>query len=260
MKKILVASFPRSGTHFLINTLSSNCQGVHNGWIDVINSERSKWVSNITEDNFRAKIREQLVDVYYPSRINKPLKTHHQMYVFEEYLSELLDFYDIFYMVRDPRDTLVACFHFYNRTDFEPFIKDPRIASFIRHPLWGVRSEVRPFSFSYVKPANIVDKWQKHVLSWLLYKDRGVHFVHYSDLQCRLKETLKGIASASSQLLLDIITPIGLEDQRFRPDFVDPTFKRGRVGIWRDYLSAADVQFISDALLPDVRRIAWFDD
>jgi hypothetical protein len=257
MKKILVASFQRSGTHFLINALASNFEGIQDGWIDVVHSKKSKWVNDISKGNIVEKIREQLVDSYYPDYVNKCVKTHYQMYFFERYIDVILQLYDVLYIVRDPRDVMVACFNYYNKTGYECFIKDPHISSFIRRPLWDVRTEMQPFSFSYIKPKNIVDKWHKHVLSWLHYKDKGVYFVKYSGLRNNYEETLRAIETNTSQRLRGSIVPVTLDDPRYRPDFHDPSLPRGEVGVWKNVLSSEDLAFISESLFRDVREITF---
>jgi Sulfotransferase domain len=258
MKKIIVASFQRSGTHFLINNMATNFLDVEDGWVDVIHGKKNtRWVQDITRKNFRKKIREQLVDVYYHDPMRKCIKTHYQMYFFERYMDEILEKYDILYIVRDPRDTMVACFNYYNRTNFENFLKEPFFSKFLRAPLWEVGSEMRPFSYSYVKPRDVVDKWNKHVLSWLHYKERGVVFVRFSDLKNRLEQTLKYIQSQTNQRLKPEIKAIQLEDERYRPDFKEPSIKRGEVGIWKEYFSADDLNFIEGRLSSQTKQ--FFD-
>lgn len=259
MKKIIVASFQRSGTHFLINNLATNFARVGNGWVDIVRGRPNRWVSDVNRRNLQEKIREQLVDSYASSRIRRCVKTHYQCYYLEKHLDEILEKYDILYAIRDPRDLMVSCFHFYNNTNFEGFIKDDNLSSFIRRDLWRARSERNPFSYSYAKPRHIVDKWQKHVLSWLPYKGRGVTFVHYADLKRKHAETLKAIESATSQKLNSTITEVSLSDKRYRPDYKDSKVQRAQVGGWKTTLSPADVEFIDGWLLNDVKAVSYRD-
>jgi Sulfotransferase domain len=258
MKKIIVASFPRSGTHFLINNMSTNFAGIDDGWVDVVHGNKNnRWVQDITRKNLRKKIREQLMDVYYQDPLSSCIKTHYQMYFFERHMDEILENYDILYIVRDPRDTMVACFNYYNRTNFEHFLKEPVFSKFLRAPLWEVGTEVRPFSYSYVKPRDVVDKWDKHVLSWMHYKGQGVVFVRFADLKNRLEQTLKYIESQTSQRLKPEIKAVLLEDKRYRPDFMEASIKRGEVGIWREYFSKDDLEFLERGLSEQTKQ--FFD-
>jgi hypothetical protein len=254
MKKVLIASFQRSGTHFLINNMSTNFADIEDGWVDVVNSEKNRWVNDVNGSNLHDKIREQLVDVYFQVPVRKCLKTHYQMYFFERNLGAIQEKYDILYVVRDPRDTMVACFNYYNQTNFEVFIKEPVFSRFLRTELWDVPTEVQPFSYSYVKPRNIVDKWNKHVLSWMRYRDKGVTFVRFSDLKRQPAETLKRIESCTTQRLKSSIALVPLEDERFRPDFKLPGSKRGEVGVWKDYFTPEDLDFLDRTLSEQTRE------
>ena len=245
MKKVIVASFQRSGTHFLINNMSTNFVDIEDGWVDVVHSPKNRWLSDVNGRNLKDKIREQLVDIYYPSPTRKCVKTHYQMYFFERHIETILEKYDILYVVRDPRDTMVACFHYYNNTNFERFIKEASFPKFLRAVLWQTPAEVQPFSYSYVKPRNIVDKWNKHVLSWMHYEGKGVTFVRYRDLKESLSETLHYIESRTSQRLKPEVSPVPLEDRRYRPDFDSKDLKRGQVGIWKDFFSEEDIVFLN---------------
>jgi hypothetical protein len=247
VKKVIIASFQRSGTHFLLNNLATNFIGVEDGWGDILNNDLKRSLGDAERLDFRDKIWEQL-RAYHQTPMRRPLKTHFQMYFFERWLGAIMEEYDVFYMVRDPRDTMVACFNFYNHTHFEPFIKEPVFSKFLRADLRSVKTETDPFSYSHVKPRNIVDKWNNHVLSWLPYRDRGVVFVKFSDLKFRLRETLEFIESKTSQRLKPAIQPVSVTDKRLRPDFKLAGLRRGEVGIWREYFSPGDLQFVEQTL------------
>ena len=149
---------------------------------------------------------------------------------------------------------MVACFNFFNRTNFELFIKEPVFSKFLRAELWDVQGETRPFSYSLVKARNFVDRWNKHVLSWMHYKDKGVLFVKFSDLKLRFEDTLQYIESHTSQRLKDKIVPVLLDDQRYRPDFASPGIRRGEVGIWREYFSNEDLHFLDHTLSEQTKQ------
>jgi hypothetical protein len=255
MKKVIVVSFQRSGTHFLINNLSTNFIGIEDGWVDIIHGNKNHWVEDVNGRNLKEKIREQLLIAYYPSSVTKCLKTHYQAYFFERYLSEYLEKYDIFYIIRDPHDVMVACYHYYNNTQFENFIKEPDFSKFLRTELWDVVTETQPFSYSYVKPRNIVDKWYKHVLSWLPYKDKGVTFLRFCDLKTQPEQTLRYIAFHSQQLLKEILQPITVKDKRYRPDFQKSDLERGGIEVWKAYFKKDDLQFFNNIIPEHIRNM-----
>ncbi len=261
MKKVLVASFQRSGTHFLINTLASNFAGIADGWIDVVHAEDNKWVKGLTADNLCEKIREQLIDIYPEHELQQCVKTHFQAYFFERFWDELCERYHIIYIVRDPRDTIAACYNYYNKTNYEVFVREADFSKFLRAELWDVRTETQPYSYSYVKPRDIIDKWQKHLISWLPYRDRGVTFVHFSDLKNDLEGVIKKIESQTSLRRKSAdLTEVTIEDSRYRPDFKDSDLSRGLIGAWCDYFKLEDLDFVECRLLQEVKQLAWRDD
>jgi hypothetical protein len=253
VKKVIIASFQRSGTHFLINNLATNFTEVEDGWVDLLNRELRNSLSAADRLDFRKTIWDQL-HAYHQTPMRRCVKTHFQIYFLERWLDAILEKYDVLYVVRDPRDTLVACFNYYNQTNFEHFIKEPVFSKFLRADLRAVKTETSPFSYSHVKPRNIVDKWNNHVLGWLPYRDKGVVFVKFSDLKFRWRETLEAIASKTSQQLKPAIQPVLVTDQRVRPDFKLAGLRRGEAGIWRDYFSAADLQFVDQTLSEQTKQ------
>jgi len=258
MKKVLVTSFQRSGTHFLMNTMATNFIDIEDGWVDVVHAKDNRWVKDVNRFNLKEKIREHMIEKYYFHPMRKCMKTHFQMYFFERHLGSILEKYDILYIVRDPRDTMVACFHYYNRTNYEAFIKESSFSQFLRTELWNVRTETQPFSYSLVKPKNIIDKWNKHVLSWLHYKDKGVIFVRFNDLKQSFENTLSHIQQSTSQKLKEDLTPVGIDDVRYRPDFEAQGLKRGGLGIWRDYFTEEDSEFLRHSVSDQTRQ--FFDE
>jgi len=247
-KKILIASFQRSGTHFLINTLSDNLVDIDEGWIDVINTTKNKWVNKVTPKNLPTKIREQLIDQYYPNRINKCVKTHYQGSVLAKHIDELLQYYDIFYIIRDPKDNMVSCYNFYNKTKYEDFIKEPNFSKFLRKDISDARTETQPFSYSIIKSENVIQKWSQHVDSWLKLKKKGVHFIRYEDLKNDLEDTMHFIEENSSQELKKKLKPVPLSDKRYRPDYKDKKIARGTDGAWKKYFNFSDMQWLKKNL------------
>jgi hypothetical protein len=207
--------------------------------------------------NLKEKIYEHFFKVYYPNHSKKCLKTHYQAYFFEPFLEEIVEKYDIFCMVRDPRDVMVASYHYYNNTNFERFIKESDFFQFLRKELWDVQAETQPFSYSRVKPRNIVDKWSNHVLSWLPYKDKGATFIRFYDLKTHFEQTPQYIVSRSQQRLKEIIQPVTVEDKRYRTDLKKPGLERGSVGSWIEYFTKDDLRFLEDIIPEKIRKITY---
>ena len=115
-------------------------------------------------------------------------------------------------------------------------------------------AETRPFSYSYVKARNVVDKWDRHVISWMHYRSKGVVFVRFSDLKNHLEETLRSIESRTTQRLKPEIRAVLLEDQRYRPDYREPGIPRGEVGIWKKYFNKEDLALVDQGLSEQTRQ------
>lgn len=116
---------------------------------------------------------------------------------------------------------------------YEPFIREPVFSKFLRADLAGVETETGLFSYSLIKPRNIADKWNQHVLSWLRHRDQGVHFVKFSDLKLRWEATLRSLEAQTSQKLKPSLQPVLVNDPRIRPDFKRAGLRRGEMGGWR---------------------------
>ena len=99
MKNILVVGHERSGTHFLINTIALNYPYYSNYEISVLGDTQEL---------------RQIFEWYYSKNERRIFKSHHQFYFFFPFFEELLRHFHIFYIVRDGRDVLTSCFHYYN--------------------------------------------------------------------------------------------------------------------------------------------------
>jgi hypothetical protein len=145
-------------------------------------------------------------------------------------------------------------------TNYENFIKENDFRQFIRKDVRAAESETSEYSFSIIKAKNIIDKWCKHVESWMRYKDRGVTFVSFGDLKYDLGSTLRMIEARSSQRLKRWIQAVTVEDQRYRPDFRVPGLKRGEVGIWKEYFQPEDVSFLESIVPAGIRQLSYARD
>jgi len=232
--------------------MATNFVGIQEGWVDILNRPLRESLQGAASLDLPQAIRDQLWD-YYSGPLRRCVKTHYQGYFFDRWAEAILEKYDLLYVVRDPRDTIVACYHYYNNTRYEPFVREPVFAKFLRADLANVKTETDPFSYSLIKPRNIADKWSQHVLSWLRHRDKGVHFVKFSDLEFRWQATLRSIEAATSQKLKPALQPVLVSDPRIRPDFKKVGLRRGETGGWREYFSEDDLLFL-DRNLSDATK------
>ena len=180
----LVVSHPRSGTHFLMNALAT-CYGyVSSPWIslDPINIPVNYWAPT------------ELVEFLLPLTA-RPLanvtKSHHAVEFFASELPRLTERYAVFYVYRDPVETLLSFWRFVHRWEWV----GPKVAD----PLTFARSEPCEGMLRYLKRqhTNVMTHWAAHIEGWVDAAQRvpRVTLVRYEDLNTRFAETLGGFAA-----------------------------------------------------------------
>ena len=177
MKKAIVASFPRSGTHFLMNSLALNFGYVSEQFIDL----------------------DWFVNPYVPSNLwvalchirdneSEPVivKLHHDIEFFGGYIANITEAFNVFYIHRDPEDALNSyCKHIWDINKQHPeWIEGPLKHSgqefAMAEPLGGMlRYQCRQYP-------TMLDKWKAHTYGWMeslfnTVKQRII-YVRYEDL------------------------------------------------------------------------------
>ena len=104
-KKILVASHERSGTHFLINTIAENF-GYSPNQIDIDHAHGYSLNDPQASKN--------LLSAYKNQNTALILKSHHSYPIVEYLMSDILDEFHIFYIVRDGRDVMTSFWRYLN--------------------------------------------------------------------------------------------------------------------------------------------------
>ena len=239
---VYIISHERSGTHFLINTLLLNACvrrgygfGVGAGWG---RHNIGEWFGPYDQPERRFSHIEAVNSRWneLPRRASV-IKSHCDRRLFEaKYLPA-----PVVYIYRDPRDTLVSWYHYFNQDRFyriHPFIEDHRCSSFsefIRRPV----SDFLKWNYS-LEPAfsNVVERWAVHVKGWLTSRDDDVVLVRFRDMKSDPREVTRRIASH-----------VGIRSRaRFRhaglmaSESMLP--RKGLSGDWRNTLSAEDEGFI----------------
>jgi sulfotransferase family protein len=139
------------------------------------------------------------------------------------------------YVVRDGRDVLISCYHFYRRWNAVPF--EVFFEQFMRGQLES-------------------GSWFEHVSDALSFRrDDRLLLVAYEDLQSNLRETVRRIASFCdidvTDEQLDAVLPkctfayMKEHEHKFDPlnrDPTEPFIRAGRVGEWRDTLTVRQRQ------------------
>lgn len=233
-KPIIVISHERSGTHFLINSLSLNWPGLAPCvWHDVPHTSHPKVI-----DDFIRTYNE-------PGTI---LKSHHTPPAFELCLDYLFKNFYVFYMIRDGRDVMTSCYHHFCNWKIK---QDKTFSEFLT---W----ERNPHDFNinlcydaYPVP-NIAHRWNTHVLSWLNFM-HGFSIISYEHLH----KNFEGTMDTLSVLLHE--QPC--HNPPIRPDLkkhkaVQP--RKGKVGDWQNHFDEIDLLYFNKVAGPAMQKLGYY--
>jgi len=208
MKKIMVVSHERSGTHFLLNSLAYNFSSYH------------KRVLSLEFDN-----PKPLLDCIKESG-EVLFKSHHHVSFFEPVWEELTKECHIICIVREGKDVLTSSFNHYCK--FYPDTKyDGNFANFIKgqnapEKLLQLYNNNQPYD-------NMPDKWQRHVQGWL-EKSGQVFCIKYEDLLHDFEKTLLDVSEFIEHDLPKVTRKPSLASDNVQP-------RAGKAGDWVNFFS-----------------------
>lgn len=229
-KNVLVVSHERSGTHFLINSIAFNFPWYSNKEISITGTGQEQY--------------EQYSE-YFGRFERRIFKTHYQYETLRAFFERLLEHFHVFYIVRDGRDVLTSCLHYFNRTGPESF---PQAADI------GQLLKCRPADYQYdykseVRSENLAARWHFHVQNWLEVSDR-ITVIRYEDLHSDFEGQLGRIADVlGCDVPEDVVRP-GLNDKSVQP-------RKGVVGDWRSHFTAADEEFFDRYAGGTMRQLGY---
>jgi hypothetical protein len=229
-----VAGHERTGSHFVINTLIANAV-VHPEYYTV-----PEWGGPYDSrglNRFREADRLRAQWLELPQRISM-IKTHCDRELFDIRFPKAKSVY----LLRDPRDTLVSFFYFFQEPSFRSHqwgaqLEFSSMAEFLRRPL----SPYLRFAHSLRGDGKTVaDRWANHVKGWLGTPDTIV--VRYEELKQDYRRVLGLLADFLTLDLLPFASPVGLHDRySFAP-------RKGVIGDWRSHFTADDEAIVRDAV------------
>lgn len=174
MKNILICSFPRSGTHFLINSIAANFEYYSN----------HRHILPITDQS------EEIVNFLHDQKKNRRIyKSHCQSYSFSDAWDLLFDKWYIFYIVRDGKDAITSLWNLYKKRDRKKEIGS--VGDFMRS---CPPKKESAYKVAIRKPESVVQMWNYHIESWLSIDKKKLFFIHYSDLLNDFERTIMSIA------------------------------------------------------------------
>lgn len=231
-----VISHERSGTHFLINTLTRNTYirpgrgriGAH--------QDVGQWTGPYDDPTDRFNHIDDFFS-NWPARIDGPtiVKSHCDRDLFSLRYRQA----PVLYVLRDPRDTLVSFYHYLNHPkfyEFNPHLGNHRCSSFsefLRRPV----TPMLQYGFSlHGEFSNVAERWARHVAGW--FQAPGSLVVRYEDLLTDYDAVLQRVASFLGLRLRLRRSPVGLHEG------LSHLPRKGVMGDWATLFSKADEEFL----------------
>jgi len=204
MKKILVVSHERSGTHLLINLINYK----NNGDFSSVGFDTQ--VNNFNKEKYQKNVIE---DLLIRSTDNKKiLKSHHQIFFVENIIDFLIDRYYIIYIKREIKDTLLSYYKFLSRDK----INFPNIDDWVfsNPDIIGKKFIVPyyPDPHVLIDPHDYVDRWFLHTDGWLKYK-KNILILNYEEILLSFEKEKSKIESFIGRKISDEL--IDIKDIRY---------------------------------------------
>ena len=177
MKNIIIFSFPRSGTHFLMNAISAN--------FNYYSNRRMK----LPKTDHIGKITEFF---HGQCPTNRIFKSHMQSYSFVNLWSSCLNDYHIFYVLRDGKDAITSLYRFDSSRDNQ--IKKRTVGDFMRGNASNNKNNTISkivYDIAIKKPTTVLDMWQFNVTSWI--GNPNIFYVFYEDLINKFDDVVRAI-------------------------------------------------------------------
>lgn len=178
LKKLMVISHERSGTHFLMNALSLNSQYTAKPWWNFDLEKGINYYSEVEIYNYFKK--------YKGKYINNILKSHHSVDFFRNNLDYLTSEYYIVYIYRNPIDVMISF-----KLHLDTFTWDTGPKTQTLHEF--IVSEPKGWILRYQKQQfkNLLERWDFHVNGWFdISKTYPIKLVSYEDLNNNYQKTM----------------------------------------------------------------------
>lgn len=242
-KSVLVVTHERSGTHLMINIINHR----HNGRFSAIGALPPNKKHDIpTYKDYVYKY--VLANRFDTDTISK---SHHQVEFYEDFIDELFDNYNVIYVNRDIKDTLVSYHKFLNSDEKHNPIPDfPKLGEwiFMNPEKIGYTFFAKyPDPHIIVPPKDYIDRILIHQNGWMKYKDRLL-VINYEDLLLDYQTEKEKLELYLGQKVTNIVPEIG--DPRL-PNFFP---NKGVIGSHKDHMSVKLISKI-DIILGENNKI-----
>lgn len=237
VRKILVVTHERSGTHFLMNTLALNFGYIARPWLNVDFEHGINFHSADGFANFFGLFR------------GKPVlnigKSHHCFGFYENFIDQLIEEFQIIYVHRDPRDVMVSFWRLVNSLPWDEGPKTATPAEFMRHPPSGAM-----LRYQKNQAETNLDRWADHVRGWAVDAPEPMRqkiiYLRFEDLRLNFEATVKDLAHR-----------LGLPCQAPRVPSADQNVVlpgKGTVSGFHEHFDDADLDFVQQRLGPEMAR------
>ena len=153
-KKAIVFSFERSGTHFLMNTLEKNFGYLSYPWVNLDSESGINF--------YDCKALEGFFKQFSGYKIKNIFKSHHCFDFIEPILPTLLEEFHVFYIFRNPFDTLLSYWNYSKNVSWNEAPETDNILDFITSAPKGAMLRYQMF-----QTKSILKRWESHVSGWL---------------------------------------------------------------------------------------------
>ena len=232
---VIVASHPRSGTHFLINTLALNF-----GFsARPIESDVTSGADFYLSRHFRG-----FLEGARATGSGRLIKEHHHFAFFADVLDVLRRHFIVFYVYRNPADTISSYWRYVRAAERREGPRCATAGDFMR-----AAPEAGMLRYQMEQHDTVLDRWRSHVDAWttLGVSEAGVVPIKYEDLNLDFAAT---VAALASRLGLACPSPV-----RPSPAARVIVPGPGRVGGYRDVMSDEDIAFIREKTQPTLSRL-----
>ena len=227
--KVIVISHERSGTHFMMNSLSECFDYVSSPWVNFDFPQTApQMICPPMLNFFHKESMGQFLVALDEQHHNQTIKSHHTMDFFKGILGNIFAAgFKIIYMYRNPIDVMLSQHSLVASYPRFEGPKTPTVSEFIRsEPAgWMMR-------YQYYQKANMLKRWEHHVNGWINYKHRDVIHVAYEELNDNYTTTMKRIGKS-----------LGLKGKYVRPSKGENVISGGNPNYSRDDYDEEDFEF-----------------
>jgi len=221
MKDLMIVSCERAGTHFLIDSIIWNFPKFNKKRIDIpANGEQKKF--------------EKFLKKYEPSGHNI-IKSHHQFEFFEPIIDIVKEKFNIIYIMREGKDSMVSWHYYFNdanscefpfsKTVTDLMMKNPTNYSFDN-------------AYSKIKSENMIQRWETHVISWVMNaKKASALIITYDDLYIYFSKIINRISEFIDE------SPVHKKTRPllFNGSGIFP--RKGIIGDWLNHFTSLDENY-----------------